>query len=399
MMQRNNQLIERKQIMALKKSLGNKKKTSLRDKFKKKDTTILEKMYNEREEKSKAGVGGKSCFNQEMLEKFNVKEFRPHLGDNYIEILPASYDANTPYVFECAIHYSVGVSKDQFICLQRYSGKKCFRCDEQQKMYREHPKGTKPTDEIKALYPTDRAIWIMWDRTAEIAENEDPEYQISIWAAAKTKVHAEIQSIVRDKKKKVTLDISDVEEDGDGRTVSFEMIQKNKSDYPTYKGFSLLDRDEPIPDEILEQLDEIFSAAEEGNYKHPLEMFLHIPSPEEIKESMLTEMDDEEDEKPKSKKNKKDVEEDEDDEKSAKNKKDKGKKKKGMDEEEVMEKLEELKEELTEMKSFKFKKWCKENDYEDAMEVEDREEAVEAIIDDLYTKIIEGEIKDDDIPW
>jgi len=172
--------------MALKKSLGNKKKTSLRDKFKKKDTTILEKMYNEREEKSKAGVGGKSCFNQEMLEKFNVKEFRPHLGDNYIEILPASYDANTPYVFECAIHYSVGVSKDQFICLQRYSGKKCFRCDEQQKMYREHPKGTKPTDEIKALYPTDRAIWIMWDRTAEIAENEDPEYQISIWAAAKT---------------------------------------------------------------------------------------------------------------------------------------------------------------------------------------------------------------------
>ena len=399
MMQRNNQLIERKQIMALKKSLGNKKKTSLRDKFKKKDTTILEKMYNEREEKSKAGVGGKSCFNQEMLEKFNVKEFRPHLGDNYIEILPASYDANTPYVFECAIHYSVGVSKDQFICLQRYSGKKCFRCDEQQKMYREHPKGTKPTDEIKALYPTDRAIWIMWDRTAEIAENEDPEYQISIWAAAKTKVHAEIQSIVRDKKKKVTLDISDVEEDGDGRTVSFEMIQKNKGDYPDYKGFSLLDRDEPIPDEILEQLDEIFSAAEEGNYKHPLEMFLHIPSPEEIKESMLTEMDDEEDEKPKSKKNKKDVEEDEDDEKSAKNKKDKGKKKKGMDEEEVMEKLEELKEELTEMKSFKFKKWCKENDYEDAMEVEDREEAVEAIIDDLYTKIIEGEIKDDDIPW
>ena len=397
MMQRNNQLIERKQIMALKKSLGNKKKTSLRDKFKKKDTTILEKMYNEREEKSKAGVGGKSCFNQEMLEKFNVKEFRPHLGDNYIEILPASYDANTPYVFECAIHYSVGVSKDQFICLQRYSGKKCFRCDEQQKMYREHPKGTKPTDEIKALYPTDRAIWIMWDRTAEIAENEDPEYQISIWAAAKTKVHAEIQSIVRDKKKKVTLDISDVEEDGDGRTVSFEMIQKNKSDYPTYKGFSLLDRDEPIPDEILEQLDEIFSAAEEGNYKHPLEMFLHIPSPDEIKESMLTEMDDEEDEKPKSKKNKKDVEEDEEDEKPAKGK-DKKKKNKDIDED-MVAKLEELKEDLTEMKDFKFKKWCKENDYEEALEIKDREEAVEAIVDDLYSKIVEGEIEEDDLPF
>ena len=175
------------------------------------------------------------------------------------------------------------------------------------------------------------------------------------------------------------------------------MIQKNKGDYPDYKGFSLLDRDEPIPDEILEQLDEIFSAAEEGNYKHPLEMFLHIPSPDEIKESMLTEMDDEEDEKPKRKKNKKDVEEDEEDEKPAKGK-DKKKKNKDIDED-MVAKLEELEEDLTEMKDFKFKKWCKENDYEEALEIKDREEAIEAIVDDLYSKIVEGEVEEDDLPF
>jgi len=386
--------------MALKKSLG-KKSGGLRSKFKKRDTTILEKMYNEREEKSKAGGGGKSCFNQEILEKFNVKEFRPHIGDNYIEILPASYDADTPYVFECSIHYSVGASFDQFVCLQRYNGKKCYRCEEQQKMYREHPKGTKPTEEIKALYPTDRAIWLMWDRTAELAENEDPEYQLSIWAAPKTKAHAEIQILVRDKRKKTTLDISDVEEDGEGRTINFEMIQKNKGDFPEYKGFALLDREEPIPDEILEQLDEIISAAEEGNYKHPLEMFLHIPTSEEVKVSMMTAMDnEEEDEKPsKSKKNKKqeEDEEDEEDEKPAKGK-DKKKKNKDIDED-MVAKLEELEEDLTEMKDFKFKKWCKENDYEEALEIKEREEAVEAIVDDLYSKIVEGEIEEDDLPF
>lgn len=378
--------------MALKKTLGKKssgKSSSgdIRDRFKKRDKTVLEKMYNEREDKSKAGGGGKSCFNQEMLSKFNVKEFRPHKGDNYIEILPVSYKADVPYVFECAVHFSVGISNDAYICPQRYHGKPCYRCEQQQKMYREHPKGAKPTDEIKALYPTDRAVWLQWDRTEEIAENEEPTYQLSIWAAPKTKVHAEIQILVRDKRKKTTLDISDVEEDGEGRTVSFEMIQKSKSDFPEYKGFSLLEREEPIPTEILEQLDEIITAAEEEGYTHPLEMFLHIPTSNEIKESMNTEEDDEDD-----------------DEKPAKGKKDKTvkkdkKKEKGVDEEALAEGLEELKEKLTEMNNFKFKKWCKENDYEDALEIEDREEAVSAIIDDLYSKVLDGDIKEDEIPY
>jgi hypothetical protein len=285
----------------------------------------------------------------------------------------------------------VGISKDAFVCLQRYNGKSCYRCEQQTKMYREHPKGTKPTDEIKALYPTDRAIWLQWDRTAEIAENKDPEYQLSIWAAPKTKVHAEIQILVRDKRKKTTLDISDVEEDGEGRTVNFEVIKKEKGDFPEYKGFSLLEREEAIPTEILEQLDAIITAAEEGNYKHPLEMFLHIPSPNEIKESMMSEGEEDEDDK-------------EDKPKMAKGKgKEKVPSKKGkkeeVDEEALTEQLEKLSSNLTEMNKFKFKKWCKENDYEDAMEIEDREEAVAAIIDDLYAKRLDNIIGDDDIPF
>ena len=65
----------------------------------------------------------------------------------------------------------------------------------------------------------------------------------------------------------------------------------------------------------------------------------------------------------------------------------------------MVAKLEELKEDLTEMKDFKFKKWCKENDYEEALEIKEREEAVEAIVDDLYSKIVEGEVEEDDLPF
>lgn len=386
--------------MALKSKLGKKKlggsnkktESDARSKFKKRDKTILEKTYNEREDRSKAGGAGKSCFNQEMLEKFNVKEFRPHKGDNYFEILPVSYESDIPYQMELALHFGVGIANDCFVCTTRQTGKPCFRCEQQQIMYRSHPKGAKPTDEIKKLYPTDRATYLIWDRTEEMTENKDPEYQLSIWAAPKTKVHAEIQILVRDKRSKETLDISDVEEDGEGRTVNFEMIQKSKEDYPDYKGFALLERDDAIPEEILEQLEAIIEEAEEGNFKHPLEMFLHIPEYDEVKQSMMTEGNTADDE-----------EEEEEDNKKGKKKFGKGKakakeeEKEEESEEEILEKLEGLKEKLTGMAGFKFKKWCKENDYEDALEME-KEEAIDAIVDDLYSKFIDKTL-DDDIPF
>jgi len=373
--------------MALKKKLGKGKSSDsdIRGKFKKRDKTILEKTYNEREDRSKAGGGGKSYFNQEKLEEFNIKEYQPHKGDNYFEILPVSYESDIPYHFGCSVHFGTGIANDIFLCLLRYNGKPCYRCEQQQLKYREHPKGAKPTDEIKKLYPTDREIYLLWDRTEELAENKDPEYQLYLWGAPKTKVHAEIQILVRDKKKKTTLDISDVDEDGEGRTVNFEKIQKNKDDFPEYKGFSLLGRDEPIPDEVLSQLKEIIEAAEECNYKHPLEMFLHIPEYKEVKESMLTEGggesdEEEEEDKPKDKKKKfgkdKDKKKDEEEE---------------IDEDALLEKLEGLKEKLGDMNRFKFKKWCEENDYEDAAEM-DKEEAIEAIVDDLYSKMLDKTI-------
>jgi hypothetical protein len=311
-----------------------------------------------------------------------LKEFQYHVGDNYFEILPVSFEADIPYHYECCIHFSVGASNDQYVCTQRYNGKPCYRCEQQGKMYKEIPKGTKPSDEIKALYPADRIFYLLWDRTDEIAENKEPEYQLYIWDCGKKKVHSEIQILVRDKKAKTTLDISDIEDDGEGRTVNFEVHQKNKGDFPDYKGFALIERDESIPDEVLEMLNDVITTLEEEmeihGYKHPLEALLHIPEYKEIKESMKSESSDDEEEEEKEEKPK--------GKKEKKNKKDKP------DEDELVEKLEELQEELEEMNNFKFKKWCKNNDYEDALDIDDREEAVKAIIDDLYSKVLDGDL-------
>ena len=380
-----------------KKKLGGSSKSSgdsLRDKFKKRDKNILEKTYNEREERSQAGGGGKSPFNQEVLKELGIEEFRNSEGDNYFEILPVSYDPSVPYSFDIAIHFSVGFASDAFVCMSRFSGKPCYRCEQQAKMYKTLPKGNKPTKEIKALYPTDRAVYLLYDRTKELAEEKEPEYKLKIYAAPKTKIHAEIQVKARDKRKKQSFDITDVNEDGEGKTINYEyQSNKNKPDsYPEYTAVQLLKREDPIPDEVLELLDEFITKTEElmeeTGANHPLEVLFHYPEYDEVKESMESEgAEEEEEEKPRGRARlgKKEKEEKEEKEES------------GLSEEEIVEKLEELKEELDGMKTFKFKKWCKENNMDKYVNMEDRDEAVEYIIDKMYERMTE--VEEDDIPF
>jgi hypothetical protein len=351
---------------------GKKSGSDVRSKFVKRDNKILEKTYNEREEKSKAGGAGKSAFNQELLEELGISEFKPHEGDNYFELLPVSYDPLIPYYLDCPIHYNVGFAKDAFVCNARFKGGKCYRCEQQNIMYRSIAKGSKVPQEIKDLYPTDRAVYLIWDRTEEFAKNKNPDYKLSIWAAPKTKVHSEIQTKVRDKRTKQTIDVSDVSEGGEGRTIFFEYVKDG--DYPTYKGIELMEREEGIPEEILDQLDAFIKAAEEKGFKHSLEMLMYIPTYDEVKESMLTDSDAEEETEEEEKPARR--------EKFSKGEKTKKKIKPEIDPD-IEEQLEELKEELAGMSGFKFKKWCKENDFEDCIEME-RDEALEVIMEKLY---------------
>jgi hypothetical protein len=367
---------------------GKSKPSSPRGRFHKRDSSVLEKTYNEKNERSKGGTSGKGIFNAELLKEHGVQEFKAAEGDNYFEILPLSFEANIPYFEEVPVHFSVGFNSDAFVCTDRYSSTPCFRCETQQHMFKEN---SKITDEIKKLYPTDRSVYLLWNRTNELTGDEDPEYKLQLWSAPKSKIHAEIQSKVRDKLKKTILDVSDISEGGEGRTVNFEYVpSKKKGTFADYKAVQLLERDCDIPDEIIEQLEALIDAANEAGFDNVVQMFLNIPEYDEVVEAMKSEK------KP----------EDEEEEEESKGKVDKrggkGKKKEkeedsGDEEEEILEAIEALKEELNEMKSFQFKKWCKQNDYEDALEIDDREEAVEAIGDDIHEKFLSGDT--DELPF
>lgn len=348
--------------------------SSLRNKFKRRDQSVLDKTYEDRNSRSKGGSGGKTIFNHELMEKFGIEDFTTTVGDHFIEILPISFNPIEPYFEEVAVHFGVGISNDAYICMQRYKQRKCYRCETQNIMYRDQETYTK--DQAKKLYPTDRCAYLLWERTKELIDGEEPDYTFKLWAAPKTKVHSEIQEKARDKINRITLDISDISEVGDGRTVGFTIVKQG--DFPDYKAFDLIQRNEPIPDIVLDKLNEIISTSEKEGYNNCIQMFFNIPEYDEIKESMATEVFTDEFGSNTEKQG----------ETSGLRKKLKSKEEETEDpEEKLVKELQVIETELIEISKnpLKWRKWCKENSYEEALEM-DKTEAIQAIIDDMYEK-------------
>ena len=372
-----------KERLAAKKA-GKSGKSNIRDKFQKRDQKTLEKAWEERDKRSGFGTG-KSIFNEELMEELEIGEFKPDTqkeGVYYCEIMPVSYDPTEAYFIEVPIHQQVGMNNDNLVCTQRYALKgfqaPCFRCITQKQLYKESQGET--TNEIKALFPRDRVIYLVWDRTEEFNNDAEPVYKLDIWNAPKEGVHSKLQSKVKNKRTQELIDISDVSKNGEGKTVYTEVeIRENvdkgtkkKQKFPQYE-IDLLDREEPIPDEILEKLDFVIEELQKRmskKHNNPLEVFIHFPEEGEMETAMATEV--------------------------YSNNNDNGGESKKDDDDEVNAlleiDLEQLYEELTAMKStFKMKRWIKENGLEDDIETQGKnaEELVDSIVE--YIEALQDE--------
>lgn len=363
-------MLNPKKFNKLGKKKINTETSDIRSKFKKKKTEVLEEVYNRREEQSKSGTSGKSIFNRELMEKYNISEFYAQTGEFFFEVMPISFDSNQPDIVELSVHYRIGLMGDAFICMNRYNGKPCFICEEQKRMYKIHD-GV--TDEIKAMYPPDRVIYFFWDRSKELLNGDDPTYNFIVWAAPKKKIHKEIQAKARNRVTKQMLDISDISDDGDGRTLSFSCV-KPKNSWPEYSGLDLLERDAPIPNEVLVALDKMITDANEAGYANLIEMLLQYPDYDEVRDSYLS--GDTEDANDDSDIDNSNIPE------------------KVSSEDQIIAHVEELQEKLEHMNNIKFKMWCKSNGYT-LLANEDKEDAIEQIIEAEYDKLKAA----DDIPF
>jgi len=376
----------------------------IRDKFKKRDTSTLEKTYENRDKQTKSGSMGKTIFNHEILSTFEIEEWQPHLviGDHFYDILPVSFIPHIPYHWECQVHFAVGFAKDAFICPHQAHRKQCYRCEVQSKLYRKKEEylnekrwsEEKFKNAAKKLYPQDRIVYLLWKRTEELLGDEPPDYTLRVWNAPKVAVHQEIQGKVRDKINRTTLDISDVSPDGEGRTVAMEVSKRKTSagTFPGYGSFDLHKRENPIPNEILEQLDTLITEAEDQGFENAIEYLIHYADYEEIKESMQTEEDEDEDEAAaKTKEGSTSSLRQRLQQKEEEENKGYDASKTTVDETlaEIESECEKTRQELSGLSSIRFKAWCNKNDYKVALEFDSQSEAVDAIVEDMYEKFIE----------
>ena len=237
-----------------------------------------------------------------------VNFFKPADGKNRINIIPYVIKTknhplvkrgefeigDTDYVMDVWVHRSVGVSEANVICLKETYGKPCPICEQSALLAKEGK-----DKEAKDLKPKRRVFY-------NVQDMKEPD-KLKVFEASHNLFEKELIDEARDDEEGGFVDFADPE---NGKEVKFRASETSfgKIKYMEFKSFGFEDRDEPIPDELIESaisFDEI----------------MNVPTYEEVEKILYGQEDDEdsdEDETPK--KSSKKVADDEDDEPAKKSK-------------------------------------------------------------------------------
>lgn len=254
----------------------------------------------------KAGVmNWKKCEN-------DISFFSPTEGKNRINIIPYTIKTkNHPlvkkgefdvgekdYVMDVFVHRGVGPSEASVLCLKSTFGKPCPIC-EQAQVFRKQGK----EEEAGSLKASRRVFY-------NVEDLKEPG-KIKVFETSHYLFEKELIDEARDDEEGGFVDFADPEE---GKEIKFRStkVKKGNFEFNEYKSFSFEDRDDNIPDELLEKaisFDEIMNVP---TYEEA-EKVLYGKEDEESSESDKEE-DYEEEQEEKPKKKSKPVEDDEDDE-------------------------------------------------------------------------------------
>lgn len=272
----------------------------------KKKKSGLAKRYQASYE-SKGSSGGKVGVMDWKKVDGEVQFFSPAEGRNRINIIPYTIKSkNHPlvkkgefevgdkdYVMDIFVHRGVGPSEASVLCLKNTYGKPCPIC-EQSALLRKQGK----EDEAGALKPSRRVFY-------NVQDLKNPDV-LKVFEASHYLFEKELIDEARDDEEGGFVDFADEES---GKEIKFRCSKTSKGgfEFNEFKSFSFEERDENIPDELLESaisFDEI----------------MNVPTYEEAEKILYgrdedddSEDDEEEDEVPAKKSSKKAVAKDEDD--------------------------------------------------------------------------------------
>jgi hypothetical protein len=196
--------------------------------------------------------------------------WKPGPGQHIFDILPYIAGTQNPrrkkgkaaYVVDVFTHRGVGPNEDQYICLAKSFNEPCPICEYKKQREDDKRNGEDVSeDELKALKPSRRVVYAIWD-------GDDQKKGVQLYEVAHWFMENPIQSIVKKPKRGGGLsEAIDFPHPDNGKSVAFEIkaVGKNRD----YTGHQFVDRDEPIPDEILEAVPVV-------------DELLHVPSYDEV---------------------------------------------------------------------------------------------------------------------
>jgi len=240
-------------------------KNSIRDKFKKQKENLL-KRHQEQVDTKDDKQSYPTIFDAEKIPE-GIGFWKCGKGDHIIDIIPFFAGSQHPkvsdgelsYVVDLYVHQTVGAMKEPFVCQTKNFKKPDPIC--------EYISNNRlPVEDWKKIAPKRRTIYLVWVHDSP----EEEEKGLQIWEVAHYFFENHVDEIAKSPRGGGAIAFSDIDT---GKSIAFSVKITGKykdaagvdRDSVSYLGHRFVDRDDPIPDDILNQ---IFSMDEVINM-HP----------------------------------------------------------------------------------------------------------------------------------
>jgi hypothetical protein len=227
----------------------------LREQIQKQKQNLVKQTERSVQTTGDSGASYRSIFIPEKLPK-GIGFWKCGVGDHFIDLIPWLAGANHPFAQEgegvfnvdLFVHQGIGAARDNWVCTT-----KTFKIPDVICNYITKNKPNK--DEWNQIKPKRRTAYLVWVHDTP----EEEEKGIQIWECAHHIFQRHIDAISMMPKGGGVISYADLE---DGKTIRFKVTAAGKfktadgreAESREYLGHSFFDRQERIPDELLEMV-------------------------------------------------------------------------------------------------------------------------------------------------
>lgn len=228
---------------------------SLRDKMRQKRDDLAGETTRAVETSADSGKSYRTIFIPDAIPK-GIGFWKCGLGEHFVDFIPWFSGKNHPtepiekqiFHLDLYVHQGVGAERGNWVCTQSTMKLPDTICNY-------ISKNRPAKEEWNQIKPKRRCVYLVWVHDTP----EEEEKGIQIWECAHHSVQRQIDAIALMPKTGAPIIYSDVDV---GKTIRFKVTSAGKFRTPDgrdaesreYLGFSLFDRTEPIPDELLEMV-------------------------------------------------------------------------------------------------------------------------------------------------